>query len=329
MKKNHQDLVSIVLPVYNEEANVETAYAALLEVIETIDDCQFEFIFTDNHSQDRTYELLAALADKDKRVRVLRFNRNYGFQRSLMSGYRLAKGDAVVQIDCDLQDPPELIAEFIKLWRQGHDVVVGIRKNRKENRLLSFGRRCFYALIDYVADEKIPRDAGDFRLIDRSVLNKLVHLNDVNPYIRGLSSAFSTNETGIPFERRKRMAGESKFPLRRLLKLASDGVFSLTLFPLRLAGHVSLLVSLITCCLGAYYLISALFFGADWPSGFATLVLLLLFSIGLNGTFLAIMGKYLGQMFLQQQNRPYIVIQNSLNVEADEIGHVESSRRGP
>lgn len=323
MGEEKRKLISLVLPVYDEEDNVLNAYETLVGVLSTQSQYDFEFIFTDNHSRDQTFVLLKELSERDSRVRVLRFNRNYGFHRSLMSGYRLAKGDAVVQIDCDLQDPPEVILDFLRHWERGHDVVVGIRKNRGDGRLITASRRFFYKFLSYIAEDNVSGEAGDFRLIDRSVLNRLIKLNDRAPYIRGLSSAFATNQIGVSFQRRKRQAGVSKFPPLKLFRMAGEGIFSLTLFPLYLAGYVSALVAVVTFALGLYYFIAALLFGASWPSGFATLVLLLLFSIGLNGSFLAILGRYLGQVYRQQQNRPYIVVEKVLNVDSGVLEELE------
>jgi dolichol-phosphate mannosyltransferase len=313
-KSDNSKLLSIVMPVYNEEDNIRLAYDSICDVLND-QPYELEFVFTDNNSEDATFKEILNIAEADKRVRALRFNRNYGFQRSLMTAYRLAKGDAVIQIDCDLQDPPELILKFIGLWEQGHDVVVGIRNRPEENYFLAKCRSLYYSFINYVSDDEITKDAGDFRLIDRAVLSKVININDNNPYVRGLASAFATNETGIHYDRKKRQYGKSKFPFHQLVNLASDGIFSMTLFPLRLAGHISLVISLLTIALSLYYLIASLFFGNDWPDGFATLVLLLLFSISLNATLLAILGKYLGQIFLQQQNRPMVVIERSINVD--------------
>ncbi len=316
----------MVFPVYKEGANIRRAYEALWEVFKVGREYDIEFVFTDNHSDDATFERLAEIAIIDPRVKVLRFNRNYGFHRSLITGYRLARGDAVVQFDCDLQDPPSLILQFLDLWERGHDVVVGIRHHRQENYLLTLSRRAFYAFINHISDDQITRDAGDFRLIDRVVLDRVTALNDINPYIRGLSSAFATNEAGIPYRREKRKYGRSKFPLRNLIKHASDGVFSMTLFPLRLAGGLSLIISVMTVCLALYYFVAALLFGRGWPSGFATLVLLLLFSISLNGAFLSIIGKYLGNVYLQQQNRPLVIVERSINVSGSSINDVEKNK---
>lgn len=316
-------LISIVIPVFNESANVRGAYEAVCDVFAGQEKFDLEFVFTDNHSDDATFDRLSEIAALDARVKVLRFNRNYGFHRSLITGYRLAQGEAVVQLDCDLQDPPKLIPEFLELWERGHDVVVGIRKQRQEGYLLTLCRRSFYAFINYISDDQITRDAGDFRLIDRRVLDKVTALNDINPYIRGLSSAFATREVGVPYKRERRHYGRSKFPIGNLIKHASDGIFSMTLFPLRLAGQVSFIISIATIVLASYYFFAALFFGRNWPGGFATLVLLLLFGISLNAGFLAIIGKYVGSIYLQQQNRPIVIIERFINVDPQSAIKVE------
>ena len=145
-------LISLVMPVYNEEANVDRAYAALTAIFKDLPQYDLEFVFTDNHSEDKTFERLATLARTDRRVKVIRFTRNYGFQRSLLTAYRNARGDAAIQIDCDLQDPPELIPQFLALWEKGHDVVVGLRRRRQEARLLTLGRRAFF----FSSDRFVP-----------------------------------------------------------------------------------------------------------------------------------------------------------------------------
>src|SRR5262245_19243888 len=203
------------MPVYNEEANVERAYAALTSLFKTLPRYDLEFVFTDNHSEDTTFDRLAALAKADDRIKVIRFNRNYGFQRSLLTAYGQASGDAAIQIDCDLQDPPELIPKFIELWEEGHDVVVGLRRRRHEPRMLTLARRCFYFILNRISDDKITRDAGDFRLVDRSVIDRLKRLNDFNPFVRGVVSSFAAREVGIPYDRVRRMHGRGKFPVRK------------------------------------------------------------------------------------------------------------------
>ena len=305
--------ISLVMPVYNEAGNIERAYAEILNVFAALP-YEVEFVFTDNHSQDDTFAILARLAAADPRIKVLRFNRNYGFQRSLLTAYRHASGDAAVQIDCDLQDPPALIAQFLALWEKGHDVVVGIRRRRRENPLLTMARRTFYTMLNRISDDRITRDAGDFRLVDRSVLEMLKELNDINPYVRGLISAFARNETGIVYDRDARQHGESKFPVIKLFRFAVDGIIAHSVVPLRLATYVGLVVSTSTFLLSMAYLVAALLFGRSWPSGFATIVIVTLFGISLNAIFLGIIGEYVSRIYQQVRIRPLVVVEQAINI---------------
>ncbi len=310
-------LISLVMPVYNEEANVDRAYAALTAIFEKLPQYDLEFVFTDNHSEDRTFERLTALAKADNRVKVIRFTRNYGFQRSLLTAYRNASGDAAIQVDCDLQDPPELIPQFIALWEKGHDVVVGLRRRREEPALLTLGRRIFYALLDRISDDPLTRDAGDFRLVDRSVIDRLKELNDFNPYVRGVVSSFAARETGIPYDRAPRLHGRSKFPVRKLVGFALDGIIGHSVLPLRLASYAGLvdLGSRIPArCL--FYLFEALLFRHSWPSGFATLVVVTLFGISLNAIFLGIIGEYVSRIYQQVRFRPLVTVEATQNIAA-------------
>jgi polyisoprenyl-phosphate glycosyltransferase len=179
-------LLSIVVPVYNEDANVEPLYEAVNRALAPIRErSEWEFVFTDNCSTDATFEALERLAARDARVRVCRFSKNFGFQRLILTGYLLARGDAAAQIDCDLQDPPELIVDFVRLWEAGYKVVFGVRKSLPEALYLRTLRQVFYRLISWLSADDLPRDAGDFRLIDRCVLDLLREYRDENPYLRG------------------------------------------------------------------------------------------------------------------------------------------------
>jgi len=312
--------ISVVIPVYNEAANIERAYTEILAVLGALPAYEIEFVFTDNHSNDETFSILSRLAKADDRVKVLRFNRNYGFQRSLMVAYHNATGDAAVQIDCDLQDPPSLLPQFITLWEQGHDVVVGLRRKRLENRFLTWGRRAFYAILDRISEDRVTRDAGDFRLVDRSIIELLKDLNDINPYVRGLVSAFAINEAGVAYDRAARLHGKSKFPLVKLFSFAIDGIIAHSILPLRLATYTGALVSSVTFLLSMGYLVAALLFGRTWPSGFATVIIVALFGISLNAIFLGIIGEYVSRIYQQVRSRPLVVIERAINV-------VESARK--
>ncbi len=312
-------LISIVIPVYNEDANVAGAHAAVTSVFAALAPrYDFEIIFTDNHSSDSTFERIAEIAKLDPRVRAVRFARNFGFQRSVMTGYRLARGDAAIQIDCDLQDPPSLFPQFLDLWAQGHDVVVGIRRFRDENRLLQWGRKFYYRLLRKLSSDNLMLDSGDFRLVDRSILDQLRHIDDASPYTRGLTSLLASNQTGVPYDRAVREQGQSKFPLVKLVGLAIDGLVAHSTAPLRMATFAGLLIALMTSVASVFYILGRLFFGLEWPEGFATTTILILFGISLNAVFLGVIGEYVGRIYEQVRLRPTTVIERSINMTLPE-----------
>jgi dolichol-phosphate mannosyltransferase len=311
-------LISICVPVYNEEDNVRPLYERVNAVMAGLEHrYDHEILFTDNRSEDRTFERLAALALEDKRVRVIRFSRNFGFQRSILANYVNARGDAAIQLDCDLQDPPELIVDFLHRWEEGYEVVYGVRGNRpKENRLVFALRRLFYRLIDSLSEDALPHDAGDFRLIDRRVIEELRHVRDQQPYLRGLIAAMGFRQIGLPYNRAARERGSSKFGFWRLVGLALDGILHHSIVPLRLATAVGFVM----CCLaflGALYFLLARTFGAEWPEGWASLSVLVLFSIGLNALLLGIIGEYIGRIFKNVKTMPLVIIDDVIDHESD------------
>jgi glycosyltransferase involved in cell wall biosynthesis len=307
-------LISICVPVYNEEQNVVPLYNALVPVMEIVADrYNFEILFTDNHSTDRTYEELEGLAAHDPRIRVIRFSRNFGFQRSIFTAYSNAVGDAAVQIDCDLQDPPSVILEFVRKWEEGFRVVYGVRTLRKENMVMNTTRKVFYRLINTLSEDDLPLDAGDFRLLDRRVLDELKKLEDYQPYLRGTVAALGFEQIGIPYERAERERGESKFSLRELIGLALDGILNHSVVPLRIATYLGLAISFFTLLALAGYTVGRLFFGRDWPPGFATIIILILGSLSLNALFLGIIGEYLGRIYKQVKPRPLTIVEREIN----------------
>ncbi len=314
-------LISIIIPVFNEENNVWLAYKAVTEVFETLkDQYQYEIIFTDNHSTDNTFVELQKVTVQDERVRVVRYNRNYGFNKSLLTGYRLARGACAIQLDCDLQDPPSLFPEFLRHWEEGCDVVVGIRKKREEGVILQNMRKAFYRFLNRISEDNLIVDAGDFRLVDRSILNQLCDLYDANPYVRGLVSSLATNIAGIPYERDVRLHDQSKFPFFKLVGLAVSGIINHSTLPLRLASITGFITAFITFFMAGGYLIGRLFFELDWPAGFATQIILILFGISLNAIFLGIIGEYLRKIYQQSHQRPITIIEKSINITSDTKG---------
>jgi polyisoprenyl-phosphate glycosyltransferase len=314
--------VSVVIPVFNEEENIERAYRAVCEVFDQIkEQFSFEIIFTDNHSTDRSFEIIQRLGRDDPRVRGVRFTRNFGFHRSVLTGLRLATGDAAVQIDCDLQDPPEVIREFIERWTEGYDVVIGIRRTRNDGQAHKLARYLFYRVLKSVTFDNIQADSGDFRLIDRSILDSLRTIHEASPYLRGLTSLLATKLAVVPYDRRERVAGVSKFPLRRLMSMAIDALIAHSLAPLRLATFAGLTISMVTFGLSVAYVLGHLFFGLEWPAGFGTTTVLLLLGISLNAIFLGIIGEYVGRIYNQVRFRPNTVIEHGVNVDLREPIH--------
>lgn len=316
-------LISIVVPVYNEEDNVWNTYQELKKTTAELDDYDFEFIFTDNHSTDLTYQKLGEITKDDSNVRVARFARNFGFQRSVMTGYLLAAGDAAIQIDADLQDPPSLIGPFLDKWRGGYDVVVGVRGQRQESPLLHMSRRAFYRLLIALDGPHLIADAGDFRLIDRSIIEKLREVDDVHIYLRGLISSFARRQIGIQFDRRPRTHNESKFNLRGLMSMALDGVFAHSSLPLRLVFYSGLFIAFGAVLFAIFYFLNRVINPNPGPEGFATTQILILFGIGLNAVFLGIIGAYIGRIYDELRSHPRTVISELLNFD----GNVEQVER--
>lgn len=315
-------LVSIVVPVYNEEANVEPLYRAVREALAPLGrEVDYEFVFTDNHSEDGTFAALTALASRDPKVRVFRFSRNFGFQRSIYTGYMAARGDVAVQIDCDGQDPPDLIREFLAEWRRGYSIVYGVRTRRKEGFFITLARKIFYRLIDFLSEDRLPLDAGDFRLVDRKVLDVLRRIQDQRPYLRGTLATLGFAQKGIAYERHARTRGSSKFSLRDLFGLAFDGIMSQSTVPLRVASYTGLVVSLLTFFAVVTYSIARFMFGASWPPGFATTTVLILSSLSLNAMFLGVIGEYVGRIFHQVRSAPITVIEQSIDPHAGRFDH--------
>ncbi len=313
MQQSEKTLVSVLVPAFNEEATIERAYDTIVKAFEGLEDYDYEIIFSDNHSSDRTFGLLEKLARKDPRLKAIRLSRNYGYQRSLLRLYKAASGDCAVQLDCDLQDPPELIPEMLARWREGHQVVYGIRRSLQDGFFTAMARRVFYRFVRAISHDDLPLNAGEFRLVDKVILTELQQVNDTTPYLRGLISAMGFSQVGIEYDRADRIAGESKFPLKSMIMLAVDGVLNHSLLPLRLASIAGLVIGLLSFLLTFGYLLGSLVLGQEWPAGFATTTILLLMSISINAIFMGIIGEYLGRIFLQSKNSSQPIVQTSLN----------------
>lgn len=308
-------LISIIVPVYNEEANIEKFYGELLSVTNSLHKYNFEFVFMDNCSQDSSFNILENISRQDSRIRVFSFSRNFGYQKSILTGYIKAVGDAAIEFDCDGQDPPQLLGQFIEEWEKGSQIVYGIRIKRQEGFIITKLRKIFYRLINKISEQNLPYDAGDFMLIDRVVLDQLKTIKDQNPYLRGFIFGLGFKQQGIAYSRRARERGESKFPFFRMLDLAIDGIISQSVLPLRLASYIGITASLLSIFLTIIYVTMKVYFSENLPEGFTTAVVLQLFSIGLNSMFLGILGEYIARIYMQSRNMPLTIIAKKIDRE--------------
>jgi glycosyltransferase involved in cell wall biosynthesis len=313
-RSDAKQLLSVVIPVFNESKNIERLINRLLAVFAGLEDkYDFELVFTDNHSTDDTYEALEAWSNKLPNMRVLRFSKNIGYQRSILAGYLSARGDAVIQIDADLQDPPEKIQEFISQWESGYQVVYGVRTSRTDGVGSRLTRGMFYRILNAFSRDNLPLDAGEFRLIDRQVIDELRHVNDVRPYLRGAIASMGFKQIGIPYERGEREIGESKFNSKDLVRLALDGFFNHSTLPLRIATFIGLMVSVGTLVTGIGFFVGKLFFQQSWPRGFATTTILILMSLSILSLLLGVIGEYLSRIYEQVRYSPKVMVEKEID----------------
>ena len=249
--------ISVIIPMYYEEEVAEECYKRMTFVLQIIENYDYEIICINDGSKDKTLTILENLAIKDKRLKVLSFSRNFGHQCAVTAGLKFVTGDVIVIIDADLQDPPELIPEMLKLWEAGNDVIYGKRKTRDgESVFKLFTAKMFYKTLNALSDVEIPKDTGDFRLVDRKVVDTINSLPEHNKFLRGLFSWVGYKQIPFQYERKERFAGKTKYPLKKMLKLASDGIISFSTKPLKIVGGLGIISIVISFILLIYALIS-------------------------------------------------------------------------
>jgi dolichol-phosphate mannosyltransferase len=299
-------VLSIVIPVANEERNLLPLHRRLVETLEACEP-SFELVFVDDGSRDRSLDLLHGLAAADARVVVVELARNFGHQVAISAGLEHARGRAVVIMDADLQDPPELLPAFLAKWREGHDVVYGVRRHRKENWLKRAAYTAFYRLLRRVASIDIPLDSGDFSIMDRKVVDLLTAMPERNRFVRGIRSWVGLDQVGIPYERQARHSGRPAYTYRRLLYLAVDGLVSFSFVPLRAITVVGMAVSAGSILLALFYAVKRMFVGLE-PAGFATTVVAIFFLAGVQLMTIGVIGEYVGRIFEEVKHRPLYVV---------------------
>jgi glycosyltransferase involved in cell wall biosynthesis len=306
--------LSLVVPLFNEEQGLGAFFARLLPVVERVT-ADYEIVCVDDGSEDRTGELLTALHRANPRVKLLRLSRNFGKERALTAGLDHAQGRAVIPIDADLQDPPELIPELVARWREGFDVVLAVRADRQCDALAKrLTARLFYRVMGRMADVPIPADAGDFRLLDRRVVDALKLLPERTRFMKGLFAWLGFRQARVAYRRAPRVAGASRWPYWRLWNLALEGLFSFSTLPLRVWTYAGLLVTLGALLFAAAIVGRTLIAGVDVP-GYASLVVLVSLFGGINMIGLGIMGEYLGRVFTEVKGRPNYLVRDRLGFD--------------
>jgi glycosyltransferase involved in cell wall biosynthesis len=302
-------LISFVLPSYNEAGSVDLFYRTLVDTVEEAGlGVDMELIYVNDGSRDDTLQKLLAIAETDDRVQVIDFSRNFGHQIAVTAGLDHASGDAAIIMDTDLQDPPRVAVELIRTWREGYNVVYAQRRTRKDTFFKKVTADVFYRVLQLVAEIEIPRNTGDFRLIDRKVIDAIRRFPERNRFLRGMVSYVGFRQTSVQFDRDERHAGETGYPLRKMLKFAADGILGFSTFPLKLIQLVGWVVSAISALLVIYVLISRLVAPENTVPGWTFTVIAILFVGGVQIIMLSVLGSYLGRVYDEVQNRPLYLI---------------------
>jgi polyisoprenyl-phosphate glycosyltransferase len=311
-------LISVIVPCYNEELVLRSTCERLLTVLRELKPLDFEIIFVNDGSSDNTMALLTLLRSEDDRIRVLGLSRNFGHQIAVTAGLEYASGDAVVIIDADLQDPPEVIPDMVRLWREGNHVAYGQRSEREgENRFKLWTAKAFYRIINRLSDTQMPVDTGDFRLMDRKVVDVLLSMPERGRYLRGMISWVGFNQVSVPYHRQSRSAGNSKYPLLKMIHFAMDGIISFSVMPLKLVtwtGMIAIWLAFLGIVVAVIVRIFQLY-DLKLGRGWASLFVAVLFMGGVQLLSLGIMGEYLGRIYTEVKRRPLYAVQEQLGFE--------------
>ncbi|HEY1124103.1 MAG TPA: glycosyltransferase family 2 protein [Sphingobium sp.] len=301
-------LISIVVPCYNEQEVIDVTLDRLTKLCDGQPKYDFEIICVDDGSRDKTYSLLCAAAETNPRLRIVKFARNFGHQIAVTAGIDAATGDAVVLIDADLQDPPEVVVEMIAKWEEGFDVIYGVRASRAGETAFKLATaRGFYRFLNKLSEVPIPLDTGDFRLMSRPVVDVLKSMPERHRFVRGMVAWIGFKQTALPYERVERFAGESKYPLRKMIRFALDGLLSFSSKPLQVSVTLGL-ASAGFAMLGIVYALALRIFSSVWVEGWTALMIAVLFMGGVQLLSLGIIGEYIGRIYSEVKRRPLYIV---------------------
>lgn len=311
-----ESFISVIVPMYNEEEVIGTTFTRLKEVMDSTGD-RYELIFVNDGSKDRSADIIRELSNVHKEVVLIDFSRNFGHQIAITAGMDYARGDAIIIIDADLQDPPEIMLQMIAKWREGYEVVYGKRIKRKgETWFKKTTAMLFYRTLRALTSVDIPNDTGDFRLIDRKVCDVLKGLKEKNRFVRGLISWIGFKQTSVEFVREERFAGVTKYPFKRMLKFALDAITSFSYKPLRIASYIGFTISFVSFI----YLLIVLYqrlFTESTTAGWASIVAINLLFNGIILILLGVIGEYIGRIYDETKNRPLYIVREAVGQQDD------------
>ena len=307
--------ISIIIPMYYEEKVADECYKRVTNVLNSLNNYEYEIIFINDGSKDKTLEILENIAKENSKVKVISFARNFGHQAAVTAGLQYVTGDCALIMDADLQDPPELIPDMLKYWEQGYEVIYGKRKKRDgESAFKLLTAKMFYSMLNKLSDVDIPKDTGDFRLVDKKVVDVVNALPEHNKFLRGLFSWVGFNQYAYEYERKERFAGETKYPLKKMLKLALDGIISFSTKPLKIVGGVGILSIIVSFAILVYSILSFIFNWNNLTAGWTSIMCTVTFLGGIILLSLWMIAEYIGRIYDESKQRPQYIINKTINI---------------
>ncbi len=310
--------ISVVIPMYYEEDVANECYNRTKKVLNGLEDYDHEIIFVNDGSKDKTLPILKEIATKDEKAKVISFSRNFGHQAAVTAGLKFVTGDCILIIDSDMQDPPELLVDMLKLWEDGNEVIYAKRKTRKgESKFKLMTAKMFYNVLNNLSDVEIPKDTGDFRLVDRKVVDVINSMPEHNKFLRGLFSWVGFKQKPIEYERQERFAGKTKYPLKKMLKLASDGIISFSTKPLKVIGGIGIASIFISFILLIYAILSYIFKWNNLASGWTSLMVAITFFAGVQLVSIWMISEYIARIYDDTKQRPEYIIDEKINIKEE------------
>lgn len=308
--------ISVVVPMYLEEAVAKICYNRLVQVLNELKKYEYEIIFVNDGSTDNTLNILEEIAKVDKNIKVISFSRNFGHQNAVTAGLKYVSGDLAIIIDADLQDPPEIIPKMVELWEQGNEVVYGKRKRREGESVFKLvTAKMFYKTLNKLSDVEIPKDTGDFRLIDKKVVDVINSMPEHNKFLRGLFSWVGFKQIPYEYERKKRVAGRTKYSLKKMMKFALDGIISFSSKPLKIVGGLGIASIVLSFIILIYSILSFIFKWNNLTPGWTSIMVTITLFSGVQLLSLWVISEYISRIYDEEKNRPSYIINKKINIE--------------